>query len=203
MFYFLHSKHMSTTMRPEINTDDNSLHIPHSLYILHSLHSHHSLHNILHRNTDIYHSKHVCRLDDNPGERADGRVNNSTVHNLVELVWSPSSHSTVLRLGMETLSQRRQRWRELRWTVSSHHLSKASVSAIERRIIRQKTHGRPRGRPGVANLTLTFAAARELPSISRHTKEFAGVSSAAGGPFRGRPPGGGGGPLGTRARRGV
>ena len=28
---------------------------------------------------------------------------------LVELVWSPSSHSTVLRLWMETLSQRRQR----------------------------------------------------------------------------------------------
>src|SRR5215472_17097765 len=153
------------TIRPEISTDDNILRSLHSLLrsLLHSLHNLHSLlhnlhrskvdspHNILHRNTDILHSKHVCRLDDKPGERADGRVHNSTVHNLVELVWSPSSHSTVLRLGMETLSQRRQRWRELRWTVSSHHLSKASVSAIERRIIRQKTHGRPRGRPGVAN----------------------------------------------------
>jgi hypothetical protein len=83
------------------------------------------LHNILHRSTEnILHirSKHVDRLDDKPGERADGRVHNSTVHNLVELVSSRLSHSTVLRFWMESLSQRRQRWRELTWTFSSHHL---------------------------------------------------------------------------------
>ena len=34
--------------------------------------------NILHKNMDI-HSKHVYRLDDRPGERADGRVH-STEH---------------------------------------------------------------------------------------------------------------------------
>ena len=46
-----------------------------------------------------------------------------------------------------------------------------------------------RTRPEVplGSLTLTFAAARELPSIWRHTKEFGGLSSAAGGPFRGAP----------------
>src|SRR6516165_1771802 len=80
------------TIRPEISTDDNILHSLHSLRSLHSLfHSLGSLrsllhrskvdspHNILHRNMDILHSKHVCRLDDRPGERADGRVHN-TVH---------------------------------------------------------------------------------------------------------------------------
>src|SRR5215475_1198839 len=64
--------------------------------------------NILHSNM-VIHSTHAYRLDDRPAERADGRVHNSTVHNLVELVWSPSSHSTVLRSWMGTLSQRRQR----------------------------------------------------------------------------------------------
>src|SRR5215831_16413583 len=44
--------------------------------------------NIHHRNTDV-HSKHVYRLDDKPGVRADGRFHNSTVHSLIELVWSP------------------------------------------------------------------------------------------------------------------
>src|SRR6516225_892569 len=79
------------TIRPEIKTDDNSLRSLRSLHSLsHSLfHSLHSLlhrskvdspHNILHRNMDILHSKHVDRLDDKPGERDDGRVHNSTVH---------------------------------------------------------------------------------------------------------------------------
>src|SRR6516165_10101149 len=88
------------TIRPEISTDDNILHSLRSLHslfhslgslrslfhsLLHTLHSllHRSKvdspHNILHRNMDILHSKHVCRLDDRPGERADGRVHN-TVH---------------------------------------------------------------------------------------------------------------------------
>src|SRR6516225_5104036 len=111
MFYFLHSTHMPT-MRPEISTDDNSLHSLYSLHrskdnILHRSRVDNIPHNILRRNMDILHSKHVDRLDDKPGERADGRVHNSTVHNLVGLVGSPSSHSTVLRLWMETLSQRR------------------------------------------------------------------------------------------------
>src|SRR6516225_4530984 len=92
-------------------TDDNILHRS-TDYILHR-----STENILH-----IHSKHVDRLDDKPGERVDGRVHNSTAHNLVELVSSRLSHSTVLRFWMESLSQRRQRWRELTWTFSSHHL---------------------------------------------------------------------------------
>src|SRR6266699_1049347 len=115
MFYFLwttiHSTHMPT-IRPEISTDDNILHrnrvdnIPHMCRDYNILHTN-RVDNIPHRNTDI-HSKHFYRLDDKPGERADGRVHNNTAHNLVELVWSPSSHSPVLRLWMETLSQRRQ-----------------------------------------------------------------------------------------------
>jgi len=83
-----------------------------------------STENILHRSTDCIlhiHSKHVDRLDDKPGERADGRVHN-IVHNLVELVWFRLSHSTVLRFWMESLWRRRQRWQELTWTFSSHHL---------------------------------------------------------------------------------
>src|SRR5215467_4884998 len=82
------------TITPEINTDDNILRSLRSLRSLfHSLQSLlHSLHrskeNILHRSKvnsphNILHSKHVCRLDDKPGERADGRVHNSTVHELV------------------------------------------------------------------------------------------------------------------------
>src|SRR5215475_9277033 len=88
---------------PEISTDGN---IPHrrDYNILHR----NRVDNIPHSNMDI-HSTHAYRLDDRPAERADGRVHNSTVHNLVELVWSPSSHSTVLRSWMGTLSQRRQR----------------------------------------------------------------------------------------------
>src|SRR5262249_29734111 len=80
------------TIRLEISTDDSILH---SLFrILRSLHrSLHSLHSLLHRSKDnilhrskvdiphnILHSKHVDRLDDKPGERADGRVHNNTVH---------------------------------------------------------------------------------------------------------------------------
>src|SRR5262249_2728078 len=83
------------------------------------------LHNILHRSKDSIlhiHSKHVDRLDDKPGERADGRVHNSTVHNLVELVGSRLSHSPVMRFWMESLLRRRQRWRELTWTFSLHRL---------------------------------------------------------------------------------
>jgi len=83
------------TIRPEISTDDSILHgLLRSLFrILRSLHSLHSLlhslhrskENILHRSKvnsphNILHSKHVCRLDDKPGGRADGRVHNSTVH---------------------------------------------------------------------------------------------------------------------------
>src|SRR5262245_44377447 len=94
------------TIRLEISTDDSILHsllrILHSLLrILHSLlrrlfrllRSLHSLHSLLHRSKDnilhrskvdiphnILHSKHVDRLDDKPGERADGRIHNSTVH---------------------------------------------------------------------------------------------------------------------------
>ena len=92
MFYFLHSTHM-LTIRLEISTDDNILRSPYSLFrSLHSLlRSPHSLFrnlhrskdippNILHRSMDILHSKHVCRLADKLGERADGRVHNSTVH---------------------------------------------------------------------------------------------------------------------------
>src|SRR6516225_1558138 len=83
---------------------------------------HRSKGNILHTNMDIR-SKHVDRLDDKPGERAFGRVHNSTAHNLVELVWSPTSHSTVRRFGMGSLSQRRPRWRDLTsWTFSSYDL---------------------------------------------------------------------------------
>ena len=55
------------------------------------------------------HSKHACMLADKPAEHVAGRVHNST-HSLVELGLSPpSSHSGVLRLGMEMLSQRRRR----------------------------------------------------------------------------------------------
>ena len=98
---------------PEISTDDNILHrnkvdnIPHRCRDYNILHRN-RVDNIPHSNMDI-HSTHAYRLDDRPAERADGRVHNSTVHNLVELVWSPSSHSTVLRSWMGTLSQRRQR----------------------------------------------------------------------------------------------
>src|SRR5215813_3673190 len=98
---------------PEISTDDNILHrnkvgnIPHRCRDYNILHRN-RVDNIPHSNMDI-HSTHAYRLDDRPVERADGRVHNSTVHNLVELVWSPSSHSTVLRSWMGTLSQRRQR----------------------------------------------------------------------------------------------
>jgi len=90
------------TVRPEISTDDNILHIDN---IPHRCRGY----NILHNNMDI-HSKHVYKLDDRPGERGDGRVHNSTVHNsAVGLVLSPSSHSTVLRPWMGLLWQRRQR----------------------------------------------------------------------------------------------
>src|SRR6516162_5323399 len=108
-------------------TDDNILHRS-TDYILHRCTEnilHRCTENILHRSTENIlhiHSKHVDRLDDKPGERVDGRVHNSTAHNLVELVSSRLSHSTVLRFWMESLSQRRQRWRELTWTFSSHHL---------------------------------------------------------------------------------
>lgn len=80
-----------------------------------------SRHNMRRRRTDIR-SKHACKLDDKPGERADDRVHSSTVHDFVgELVWSQSSHSAVLRSWMGSLSRRRQRWRELTsWTFSSH-----------------------------------------------------------------------------------
>jgi hypothetical protein len=55
--------------------------IPHILHILNILRSLRSLHILrsLHRNMDI-HSKHVDRLDDKPGESADGKVHNNTVH---------------------------------------------------------------------------------------------------------------------------
>src|SRR6516165_7936502 len=88
------------TIRPEISTDDSILHgllrsLPHSLHSLHSLHRskeniphrskenipHRSKENIPHRSKENIphrskenHSKHVDRLDDKPGERADGRV---------------------------------------------------------------------------------------------------------------------------------
>ena len=54
---------------------------------------------------------------------------------------------------------------------------------------REARFANSRARPGfpLGSLTLTFATARELPSIWRHTKEFGGLSSAAGGPFRGAP----------------
>src|SRR5215467_14377083 len=68
------------TIRPEIKTNDNILCSLHSLHSLHSL-LHRSKvdspHNILHRNMDILHSKHVDKRDDKPGERDDGRVHNS------------------------------------------------------------------------------------------------------------------------------
>src|SRR5262245_21315921 len=120
----MHDDTLRRTCRqwPEISTDDNILHrnrgdnIPHrcrDYNIPHRCRDYNILHrnradNIPHSNMDI-HSTHAYRLDDRPAERADGRVHNSTVHNLVELVWSPSSHSTMLRSWMETLSQRRQR----------------------------------------------------------------------------------------------
>jgi hypothetical protein len=107
-------------------TDDNILHRSTESILHRSTESilHTSKESILHRSTDYIlhiHSKHVDRRDDKPDERADGRVH-STVHNLVELAWSRLSHSTVLRFWMESLSRRRQRWRELTWTFSSHHL---------------------------------------------------------------------------------
>src|SRR5262249_29509202 len=104
-------------------TDDNILRTS-TENILHNI-LHRSTESILHRskdNTLHIRSKHVDRLDDKPGGRADGRVHNSTVHNLVELGSSRLSHSTVPRFWMELLLRRRQRWRELTRTFSSHHL---------------------------------------------------------------------------------
>src|SRR6266567_3678176 len=83
----------SSVSKARSRTGDN---IPHRCRDYNILHSNRMVDNILHSNMDI-HSKHVCRLDDKPGERADGRVHNSAVHSLVELVWSPSNHSTGLR----------------------------------------------------------------------------------------------------------
>src|SRR5215831_12172664 len=76
----LHSLHRSKDQIPQSphSLDRSKVHIPKSLHSLHRSKVH--IPQSLNRNMDILHSKHVCRLDDNPGGRADGRVHNSTVH---------------------------------------------------------------------------------------------------------------------------